>query len=373
MRSRAAKTSTETRTSFMTEKQEEGRIDQKVDAINEVVDAVTQHNERDAQARKADDGPMRDSYGRFASNAEKQDDEALDKLIGRMEQVQSELNGSDEKSEAKAEDTKEGKEAPKEADKPSKRAIDKARKALELDGWDDGDFDGISEERIVALGKKAADRQAKISKELEAKSKQRTSEDGEAGEEDESAARVARRAEPESQADDDLSDLKPIEELFGEETSNAIAKYVQKALGLTKQQMQQVQQQLSAANEEKAERAVSEARTKLTDKYPELQDEEVYDDVVEEMTALVKIPGKYKDMNALMEAACRLKGLEAKTGKAAKTSPAVQAAKANGTPVVKSQVTQPKSMSLSDREDLALDAIFKGKGRLGARNAWEGS
>lgn len=356
----------------MTEKQEEGRIDQKVDAINEVVDAVTQHNEREAQARKADDGPMRDSYGRFASNAEKQDDEALDKLIGRMEQVQSELNGSDEKSEAKAEDTKEAKETSKEAEKPSKRAIEKARKALELDGWDDGDFEGMSEERIVALGKKAADRQSKISKELEAKSKQRTSEDGEAGEEDESAARVARRAEPESQADDDLSELKPIEELFGEETSTAIAKYVQKALGLTKQQMQQVQQQLSAANEEKAERAVNEARSQLKDVYPELADEEVFDEVTEEMTNLLKIPNKFKDMRGLMEAACRLHGLEAKQPKSSKSS-ATQQAKANGVPTGKTQVTPAKAMSLADRDDAALNAIFQGKGRNAARTAWEGS
>lgn len=356
----------------MTEKQEEGRIDQKVDAINEVVDAVTQHNEREAQARKADDGPMRDSYGRFASNAEKQDDEALDKLIGRMEQVQSELNSPDEKSEAKAEDTKEAKETSKEAEKPSKRAIEKARKALELDGWDDGDFEGMSEERIVALGKKAADRQSKISKELEAKSKQRTSEDGEAGEEDESAARVARRAEPESQADDDLSELKPIEELFGEETSTAIAKYVQKALGLTKQQMQQVQQQLSAANEEKAERAVNEARSQLKDVYPELADEEVFDEVTEEMTNLLKIPNKFKDMRGLMEAACRLHGLEAKQPKSSKSS-ATQQAKANGVPTGKTQVTPAKAMSLADRDDAALNAIFQGKGRNAARTAWEGS
>ena len=357
----------------MTEKQEEGRIDQKVDAINEVVDAVTQHNEREAQARKADDGPMRDSYGRFASNAEKQDDEALDKLIGRMEQVQSELNGSGEKSEAKAEDTKEAKETSKEAEKPSKRAIEKARKALELDGWDDGDFEGMSEERIVALGKKAADRQSKISKELEAKSKQRTSEDGEAGEEDESAARVARRAEPESQADDDLSELKPIEELFGEETSTAIAKYVQKALGLTKKQVEQMQKQMSAAGEERAEQEVDAARSQLKDKFPELADDEVYEEIVDEMTALVKIPGKYKTVSSLMEAACRLKGLEASAGKAAKSSSSVLNAKANGTVTTKSQNAQAKALSISDRDDLALDAIFKGKGRSAARNAWEGS
>jgi hypothetical protein len=341
------------------------------DGYNEIVEMVTEVSSKEAATHSEPKETMRDAYGRFAANAEKQDEDALDKLLGTV-QVLDDVQ-PEEKPEAKAKGTKEGKETSKEAEsKISQRALDKARKALELDGWGEEDFEDLSEQRIVALGKKASERQAKISQELEAKSKQRASEDGEAGEDGTSTARVAKKAEPESQVEDDAaSELKPIEELFGEETSAAIAKYVQKALGLTKQQMQLVQQQIEAANEDKAERAATEARTQLTDKYPELTDDDVYEEVVTSMTELAKIPGKYKDFQGLMEAACRLNGLEFKSAKSGKSS-AVQAAKSNGTPVTRTQKAPAKSLSLSDREDAALDAIFSGRGRNGARTAWDG-
>lgn len=349
----------------------EEKTEQKADGYNELVDMVTEVSSKEAATHSEPKGAMRDAYGRFTSNAEKQDEEALDKLLGSV-QVLDDVQ-TEEKPEAEAKGTKEGKETSKEAEsKVSQRALDKARKALELDGWSEEDFEELSEQRIVALGKKASERQAKISQELEAKSKQRT-EDGEAGEDETSAARVASRAEPEGQADEDLeSTLKPIKELFGEETGAAIAAYVQKALGLSTQQVKQLEQRLNAVTEEKAEKAADSARDQLVERFPELKDEEVYDEVVEEMTQLVQLQGRFKSMESLMEAACRMKGLgETKAEKKTK-SPAVQSAKANGTTSARTNGTPAKALSIGDREDLALDAIFKGKGRTAARNAWEG-
>jgi hypothetical protein len=327
-----------------------------------------------AAAEPKEPNVLRDPYGRFAANAEKSDDDVLNRLLGTTE---PEKSGEEVKKpvEVKAQGTESDKGAEEEAEKPkvSKRATEKARKALELDGWGDDDFEGISEERIVSLGKKAAERQARISQELEAKAKQAKSKTGEAGEEEGSSARVA-NAEPDSQDDDLISTLKPIKDLLGEEAYSALAAALKKVQASGHEKVTRIEQRLNSVAEREAMDAATQAREQVGKQYPDLQDDEVWDEIVEDMSQLAQIPGRFKDMPSLIEAACRLRNLEpAKQASPTKAkSPAIQAAKQNGVAQARSIQAPAKALSNEDREDLALKALFEGKGRNAARAAWDG-
>jgi hypothetical protein len=53
----------------------------------------------------------------------------------------------------------------KEATRPAPKELDKARKALELEGWTEEDLADIPDEKIAALGKKAGEKHARIARE----------------------------------------------------------------------------------------------------------------------------------------------------------------------------------------------------------------
>lgn len=342
--------------------------------------AETAANQNAAAAKAAqtatEKSAMRDPYGRFAKDAEKQDDDILDKLLGNDPAEETPAEAKEPKAKAKESESDNG--ADKEAEKPKvgKRALEKARTALELDGWEDEDFEGLTEERIVSLGKKASERQTRISKELEARAKQAKSEPGEASEEEKPSARVANRAEPGSQ-EDDLDSLKPFSELFGEEPTSAIAKYVKSATEASRAKIAELEARLAAMADKEAHSVAEQARAKVSERFADLKDDDVWDEVIEDMELLAQAkPGRFKSMESLMEAACRLRGFdEAKPSEKAEPktkSPEVSKAKANGITSAKSIQVPAKALSLQEREDRALDELLKGRGLQAAKNAYDG-
>ena len=157
--------------------------------------------------------------------------------------------------------------------------------------------------------------------------------------------------------------LTDISEIFGEEAAGAIMSPIQamsQALGAAVQQIQALTGYAEA-------REMEVARGSLRERFPQLDTEEAYGQVVERMKSLHK-SGDYSDIRSLMTDAARIAYADEAQPK---DTAAENKAKSRGQPTTMSKTkTGNKSLTQEDREDAALDAIFQGGGFDGAKKAY---
>lgn len=307
-------------------------------------------------------GPSRGADGKFEAKKDTNpatppsDDEILDKLMGKTNPVAEPEKPQETPEEPKGETPPEK----PQVTAPSKRSLEKAAKALELDGWTEEDIDELPPEKLVRLGKQAGERQAKIAKELEARSQ-----NGEAGRREQDGARAA-KAEPGGQLSTDAlkSKLKPITDVLGEEAGAALMELFNNQTGTYQQRIDALEARIGQLMEARGEDVGRDTRQQLSERFPELTDDETFDEIVDEMAQLGSIKGRWKDMGQLMEAACRLKGLEEKRASTPK-SPRVPGSKRDASlPTTPSKApSNDKPLTHAEREDRALDAALSGASR----------
>lgn len=157
--------------------------------------------------------------------------------------------------------------------------------------------------------------------------------------------------------------LTDISEIFGEEAASAILSPIQamsQALGAAVQQIQALTGYAEA-------KEMEVARGSLRERFPQLDTEEAYGQVVERMKSLHK-SGDYNDIRSLMTDAARIMYADEAQPK---DTVAENRAKSMGQPTIMSKTkTGKKSMTQEDREDAALDAILQGGGFDGAKKAY---
>tara|TARA_R100000808_G_C2154131_1_gene164897 strand:- start:333 stop:1364 length:1032 start_codon:yes stop_codon:yes gene_type:complete len=154
-----------------------------------------------------------------------------------------------------------------------------------------------------------------------------------------------------------------ISEIFGEEAAGVIMSPIQamsQALGTAIQQIQALTGYAEA-------KEMEVARGSLRERFPQLDTEDAYGQVVERMRTLHK-SGDYNDIRSLMTDAARILYADAAPPRDAASE---NKAKSRGQPTIASKtMTGKKSLTQEDREDAALDAIFDGGGLDGAKDAY---
>lgn len=154
-----------------------------------------------------------------------------------------------------------------------------------------------------------------------------------------------------------------ISEIFGEEAAGAIMSPIQsmsQALGAAIQQIQALTGHAEA-------KEMEVVRGSLRERFPQLDTEEAYGQVVERMKSLHK-SGEYADIRSLMTDAARITYADEAPPR---DVTAENKAKSRGQPTTASKtMTGKKSLTQDDREDAALDAIFDGGGLNEAKSAY---
>lgn len=282
----------------------------------------------------------RDERGRFSSAAD--DEKALDRIF-------KEKLGREKPVEVKP---------AAEQEKPAKAPVAnldkvKAMKALELDGFTEEDLDGMSDERILALGQKAQKRQADIGKKLSERPKTEAPvTDGE----------VAPKADTKVSAQATYKELsKSVGELLGDDVGEALSGVLEKALSPMVERLNRAEGLLQQRLEAEMETQVASLRTKLAADFPPLKDDAAMKRVVERMGELAD-PAKYSDLESVMRAACKLELFD-DVVKAAKSTPRNDTSRNNGQPTSATRNAKPKAaMTRHEAEDSALDEIFQRHG-----------
>ena len=311
-----------------------------------------------------------------------QEKDFLDKVLPVEE---SEETPSDKDSAKTAKQQEPQSERPK--------GFDKAVKALKLDGWEDGDIEEMSPERVIALGKKSQERHSAVGKKLQEAAQSKVSdetetaeldEDEDEDEEDTETADLETRdkepgsAEPTGQPTSLLSKIdykalaKPVSDAIGlgDEVQEALAKAFESALKPIQEQAALIEQQRNAMVQERGEELGQAAREKLSEKFPGLQDEDKFNKVVERMHVLAKSNPDYNSMEQLMLDAAKLELFD--DTNATNTKRTAQVKRAQGQPTTVSRKVPTEAMSLDDKEDAVLDTLMSGKGRDAARKAYFG-
>lgn len=340
----------------------------------EQVTTTAENNQTAAVERDSSQIQVVDVSNERASKAE---DEFLDKNLP--------IGGE------KTTDKRESKQQDAEAAKP--KGYDKAVKALKLDGWDDDDVSALSEERIIALGKKAQERHSAIGKKLQEKSSKSADldiddeDDSEQGEEkgfvgndDDSESEEQGSAEPARQprAKDgkfviDYKALaKPVSEAIGlgDEVEEALAKAFESALAPIQEKVAAYDEYQSQLIEQRGEEIGQAARERLADRFPGLKDEEKFERVVTRMYQLAKTEQEYESMEQLMLDAAKLELFDDNTQASKRL--VSQSKRAQGQPTTVSRKMPVSAMELEDKEDAVIDALLAGKGRDAARKTYYG-
>ena len=291
------------------------------------------------------------------------------------------LDNEQPKSESKQQESASG----------NPKGYDKAVKALKLDGWDDDDLAVLSQERVIALGKKATERHSAFGKKLQEAANKKAEDLDEAEEEeseDETAEAVEKNdddeepgsAEPSGQprgkdgrfAIDYKSIAKPVSDAIGlgPEVEEALASALEAALAPLQQKLESYDQYQAAIVEQRGEEIGQSIREKLSDRFPGLQDEDKFERVVGRMGLLAKADPNYQSMEQLMLDASKLELFD--DIQEATSRKNTQVKRAQGQITTTSRKTPTPAMSVDDKEDAVLDALMSGKGRDAARQAYFG-
>ena len=246
-------------------------------------------------------------------------------------------------------------------------AREKAAKALELDGWKPEDLKGLSDERLVALGKAAKERHSEVSRKLEAQALERKAS---------ATAEVEperRPAEPIRQPALDFKALvKPIAESLAmdEPSTSALAETFNKAV-----QAAVTQAREEFAREQEIRSEVDVARKELGERFPKLADDDEFREIVADAEALaagLKARGRANTLKDAFEQVCRLRYFgEAQASqpepKDTSKSDALQRKRDAGQPVSTTRTQTPRALTKEQRDRRYFDAILDGEDPEAAR------
>lgn len=329
----------------------------------------------------------------------------LDKAFPTAENKQTNTAKAGAKADG-AEQSSDQQQEQREAQRP--KGWDKAVKALKLDGWTEEDLAAMDPDRVVAMGRKAKDRHSEIGKKLQSKDRGATGEEEEgdedsgegddspkrdskgrfsqAGEQDDSDSEGEEDSDPEGEDEDRGSaeparqpvDLERIKSLvkplsdaigLGDDVGDELAKVLEQAIKPLQDELAGYRQYHERLVWERGEELGQKAREKLSSQFPGLNDEEKFQAVVQRMSTLAGTK-QYQDMESLMLDAAKIELFEDNRLGSARNS--ISSKRAAGQPVTTSRSMPAKALNSEDREDLALDAIFKGLGRDAAKRAYDG-
>jgi hypothetical protein len=264
-----------------------------------------------------------------------------------------------------AADATEGGTVEEKASAGDRSTLGVALKALRLDGYTDADFEGMSEERIADLGKRAAARQKDVNLKLEAASKSKN-EQGTASEATKPTGKTGKGAQ--SAKDDDPDDTiveefvthaKDLNELYGvEEFGRPLAKAMARILS-------KPMERIAALEAELEEVHIDKARANLRERFPQVEQEEHRSALRERMkvqSEAARISGTpYTSLQELMhDSAMVLWGRQAieAAASSAQARPKARAAPAPSLHTRGNSGGKPKT--LDSRLDDAIDAALDG-------------
>lgn len=329
----------------------------------------------------------------------------LDKALPTSENKQTNT-AHDDQAEV-VEQSSDQQQEQRDAQRP--KGWDKAVKALKLDGWSDEDLASMDPGRVVAMGRKAKERHSEIGKKLQSKDREAPAEQDESDEEegeggdspkrdskgrftpgqgsDESEQDSGEEAQGDEAEDEDrgsaepqrqpvdaqrIRDLvKPLSDAIGlgDEVGDELAKVLEQAIKPLQEELSGYRQYHERLVWERGEELGAKAREKLTGQFPGLSDDDKFQAVVQRMHELANTK-QYQDMESLMLDAAKIELFDDVRQGSARNS--LSSKRASGQPVTTSRNLPTKAMSSEDREDMALDAIFKGLGRDAAKRAYDG-
>ena len=223
---------------------------------------------------------------------------------------------------------------------------------------------GLKREKVQRDGDRFGDEYSKLKEQLESiqsGESQPTNTDNPV--EEPSHANVS-ESNPSSVASKSMEkSMTDISEIFGQEAAQAIMSPIQSLTQALAGAYQQIQRLTGYAESKE----MDVARASLKERFPQLDTEEAYGQVVEKMKTLHK-SGDYQSIQNLMTDAARI--VYAETAPPKDNTP-VNKAKSLGQPTVTTKTkTGKKSLDHESREDAALDAILNGGGLDGAIDAY---
>jgi hypothetical protein len=310
----------------------------------------------------------RDPSGKFAKK--ETEDDVLRRLMVKHGEPAPEAAAAKPEEEHS-----EGKPAESTADPKAKGtpALNRARKALEYDGWEASDLDDLPEERLVALGEKASKRQADVANKLRAASA-KAKQDGEA-----KAAGVTEpgSAEP-AQPPDLKATFKPfLDELaLDEKASGAFVDALSKAIDPLQSELRATREQLQAMQVERFSGEVQSARTELSERFPQLSDDGDFAEVLADAQALaagLRERGLASTVAEAFERVARMRFGETEPKSSPSKSPELDRKRDLGQPKSGTKQIQAKGLTPEQRERAAYEWLEKHPGdRAGAARITRG-
>ena len=153
-------------------------------------------------------------------------------------------------------------------------------------------------------------------------------------------------------------------ELFGEDGAKALQGYQKAVLSPIMAQLNQVVQVIG-------QYTAKEARRELSDKYPQLADDQAFSQVEERMGKLIK-SGTYNNAEELMADAARLTFADDQRDAAKAYRDKTRQMRNNGQMSSTSKQSAPAALSQDEREDRVLELLEDGGSRDDARRAYDG-
>lgn len=225
--------------------------------------------------------------------------------------------------------------------KETSAARKEALKVLAIDGWEEADFEGMPDSRVVAMSKKRGTVHRDVNKRMEELAALKKGTAAGSGAKGEQQGAVAEgEASPKGEPANALeAAVKGFEEFYGQEATEGLRKFGEAMQAEFGRQLEQRDQMIAGM-------LLNETRRQLLSEIPELGESEVWEQV---QTKMQKLSGDYEDPVELMRDATEL------VLKAAGTpSRTVQQAKRNG-----SMSTPRRQNTGTSSKDEAGFAAFK--------------
>ena len=303
------------------------------------------------------------------------DDALLDKIFGNDEDEDSAETEPQETPAEVVDETTSDEDDTTEVEPNILDGYDKAGAALQRDGVPRSVIDQMAEgnpQELVDWGLKRSKNQSDVDsygarlKELEdgkSDDGEPVSEDGESGEQIQSSDQPLNQKEITRYENE-------IAEIFGEDAAKAVMTPMRAYLKETSDIIQQQQTVINRMVQSHEERELEASRGRLGERFPKLNNEKDFGQVVEQMTKLVQV-GEYSNMDDLMTDAYRMKYAEDIAATA--TSKQRNKIRDAGQPTTTFESSTPSaSKSVEEREDAALDALLGGGGFDDAVSAYNG-
>jgi hypothetical protein len=161
-----------------------------------------------------------------------------------------------------------------------------------------------------------------------------------------------------------------ISEVFGDEAAKSVMSPIRDLVSETSQVLAQQHEMMQQMYSVMERQAIDQSRGRLGERFSRLNDDDAFNEVVEQMGKLAQV-GEYKDLDALMTDAYRLKFAAVAEQDAVQQQQ--RSLREAGQPTATTQTSRPAmSKTVQDREDDVLDALLSGKGFDGASAAYNG-